>query len=244
MIVCFDLETTGLDRSKDFIIQIAAIKIDPETQKVVDKLNEYVKPNGNYSISLAAYFKHKIKPEDLEDKLTLAELAPKIIEFFDDCDIMTYNGTRFDIPFLKSELNRNGFDIDFTQRKCIDVFLEEKKRNGNMLEETFYRYYGKTMEEFGLEAHNAFSDIKATYGIYKKQLETGPVDYQPMFGEDGVISLMDFQGTVKPCFNVGKYRQISLEYVAKIDQGYMLWAISDKSNFLPSTKEVIKQYID
>ena len=44
MIVCFDLETTGLDKTKDFIIQIAAIKIDPETQKIVDKLNEYVKP--------------------------------------------------------------------------------------------------------------------------------------------------------------------------------------------------------
>lgn len=243
MIVCFDLETTGLDKSKDFIIQIAAIKIDPETQKVVDKLNEYVKPIGSYTISLAAYFKHGIKPEFLEDKPTLKELAPKIIEFFDGCDIMTYNGTRFDIPFLKVELNKVGYDIDFTKRNCIDVFLEEKRRNGNTLEATFERYFGKTMLEFGLEAHNAYSDIKATYGIYKKQLEEAPVVYENMIGEDGVIDIMDFRGQMVPCFTIGKYRQISVEFVAEIDQGYLIWCCSDKSKFMKSTKDFIANYI-
>ena len=156
---------------------------------------------------------------------------------------MTYNGKSFDIPFLKNELNRNGFDIDFTKRKIIDVFLEEKRRNGNKLEETFKRYFGKTMEDYGLEAHNAFSDIKATYGIYKKQLESAPVEYENMIGEDNMIDLMEFQGEIKPCFTTGKYRQISIEFVAKIDQGYLIWCCSDKAKFFPSTKEFIKNYI-
>ena len=65
-LVIFDLETTGTDKSKDKIIQIAAIKVvDGE---IVDSINEYVQPIGQYTISYGAYFKHKITPQFLSDK--------------------------------------------------------------------------------------------------------------------------------------------------------------------------------
>ena len=39
IITVFDLETTGVDKTKDQIIQIAALKIDTDTNKIIDKLN-------------------------------------------------------------------------------------------------------------------------------------------------------------------------------------------------------------
>ena len=243
-LVVFDLETTGLNKTKDFIIQFAAIKIDMNTRKVIAKMNEYVRPNGNYEISIAAYFKHGIKPDFLADKPTIVELAPKIIEFFGDCNVLTYNGTRFDIPFLKQELERNGFTLDFLNRECYDAFCEEQRVNGNRLTQTFERYFGKTMEEIGLAAHDALSDVKATFGVFTKQFENN-ADYQPeqMFGEDGVLSLNEFRGEMKPCFTLGKYRQLSVDFVAKIDKQYLEWAVSDKCEWLKSTKDYIRQYI-
>ena len=64
-LVVFDVETTGVDKSKDHIIQFAAIKI--VDGKIVDEINEYIQPQGNYNMGLGAYFKHKIHPNFLKD---------------------------------------------------------------------------------------------------------------------------------------------------------------------------------
>jgi DNA polymerase-3 subunit epsilon len=242
-IVCFDLETTGLDRTKDQIIQISMIKFNSETFEIVDTFDSYVQPVGNYNIAYGAYFKHGIKPDFLKDKPHLKDIANNIIEFFGDCDVLGYNSNKFDIPFLKVELNKYGFDIDFTKRKCYDSFKEEQKRNGNRLEETFARYVGHSMIEEGLDAHNSLSDIKATMTIFKLQNEILPVKPVEMYGEDMVIEPMEFMGTIKPCFTLGKYRQLSVEYVAKVDQNYLQWCVSDKCSFIESTKNFIRRYI-
>jgi len=44
MIICFDLETTGLDRYSDSIIEVAMIKFDEKTFKVVDTFTSLVNP--------------------------------------------------------------------------------------------------------------------------------------------------------------------------------------------------------
>lgn len=242
-IVCFDLETTGLDRTKDQIIQISMIKFNSQTFEIIDVFDSYVQPIGNYTIGLGAYFKHGIKPENLVGKPHLSDIAQNIIDFIGDNDILGFNSCRFDIPFLKTELNKYGYDIDFTTRKCYDSFKEESRRNGNTLEKTFERYVGHSMIEEGLEAHNALSDIKATIEIFKHQNNISPVEPEQMYGEDGVINDMDFMGEIKPCFTLGKYRQLSVEFVSTIDQNYLRWCVSDKCSFVESTKNFIKQYI-
>ena len=243
-IVVFDIETTGLDRTKDQIIQFAALKIDTDNNKVIDDLNLYIQPTGDsWHIDIAAYFKHHISPEFLADKPFLKDVAQQIVDFIGDNPVLTYNGNGFDIPFLKSEINKYGFDIDFANRDCYDAFLEEKRRHGITLENTYKKYKGKTMEESGLDAHNAFSDIKATYSVFYAQQAEQKYGPEKMYGEDGVIKEIDFCGEMKPCFSIGKYRGVSLEYVAKYDQGYLNWAVSDKCNFMQSTKDFIRTYI-
>ena len=222
-LIIFDLETTGLDRTQDQIIQFSALKINTENNSIVDSLNLYIKPVGAYSISIGAYMKHRLTPKFLDDKPYLKDVAKQIVNFFGNDDVLTYNGNSFDIPFLKTELNKYGYDIDFMNRKCYDAFIEERRRNGINLENTYLRYKGKSMEDSGLTAHDAMSDIKATYTIFIAQQRQSPYDSEHMYGEDNVIIDADFEGNIVPCFNIGKYKGISLEYVAKYDQGYLQW---------------------
>ena len=83
-LVVFDLETTGLDRTKDQIIQFAAIKINRETNEILDSKNLYIQPEGNYQISIQAYMKHGIKADFLKDKPHFIDVAQEIFDFFND----------------------------------------------------------------------------------------------------------------------------------------------------------------
>lgn len=243
--VTFDLETTGLDRTKDQIIQFAAIKL--ENNKMVGELNLMIKPIGSYSISPQAYLKHGISAKTLEDKPTLGEVAQQIVDFFETPEtvsIITYNGTGFDIPFLVNALKTVGIDFSFLHYKCYDAFLEEKRRNGNKLDETYVRYAGKTMEEAGLKAHDALSDVKATYSVFYAQQKANPYNAECMFGDDNTIALCEFRGKIEPCFNIGKYKYLSVEFVKAYDRGYLEWCVSDKCNFSDATKKFIAESLN
>lgn len=242
-IVSFDIETTGLDKTKDYIIQFAAIKYDRETGNMLDSMNLYIQPEGGYTITIQAYMKHKISPEFLKDKPYFFEVADDIIAFIKDCDILTYNGNTFDIAFLISEMKRVNRDIDFMQFNCYDAFLEEKRRNGIGLNNTYKRYTGKTMEESGLEAHDAFSDVKATFEIFQAQQRIKEYGPEVMFGEDNFITNSEFNGEMVPCFSMGKYKTLPISYISTIDQGYLNWCVGTKSTLTESTKNYIKTYI-
>ena len=44
ILVIFDLETTGLDRTKDQIIQFSGLKIDTTNHSILDSKNLYIQP--------------------------------------------------------------------------------------------------------------------------------------------------------------------------------------------------------
>lgn len=242
-IVALDIETTGLDRKKDHIIQISMVKFNPETYKVLDTYDSYIKPEGSYVINIAAYIKHGIKPQFLNDKPYFKDIVKDIIEFIGDCDILSFNGNGFDLPFINLELEKHGYHIDFTTRNCYDCFQTERERYPMTLEGVYNKYMGETMNESGLEAHNSLSDVAATVEIFRKQNAEKPVEPIKIYGDCGLIKDMNFREEIKPCFSYGKYRQLSIELVAQLDQNYLKWAISPKSEFDEDTKKFIKNYI-
>ena len=243
-LVIYDIETTGLDKNKDQIIQFAAIKVDRQKHKILDRKNIFIKPVGNYSISIQAFFKHGITPQFLEDKPYFKDVAQEIFDFFIGCDILTYNGCSFDNPFLVVEFEKVGIVWDPTNFVNYDSFLTEKRRNGNTLEESFKRYCGKSMSEAGLSAHDALSDVKATYAIFKHQNEIEPIEPENILVADNTISLIEFKGNLEPCFSLGKYKNIPVKYVNEIDPNYIKWVISNKSGFSTSTKNFIQNLIN
>ena len=95
----FDLETTGLDISKDRIVQIAIVKINPSGNK--EELNLIINPQITISDENATI--HGITNEMVEDAETFKEAAIKIMEFIGDSDLAGYNSNKFDIPVLAEE---------------------------------------------------------------------------------------------------------------------------------------------
>jgi hypothetical protein len=98
------------------------------------------------------------------------------------------------------------------------------------------------MEEAGLDAHNALSDIKATLAVFikqQKQKEYGP---EEILTEDGFIRRLEFSGKDTECFVVGKWAGVSLEYVAKYDKSYLNWIISS-NDFDKKTKMICESYL-
>ena len=98
------------------------------------------------------------------------------------------------------------------------------------------------MVEAGLTAHNALSDVKATLAVFAAQQKIQPYGPEKMYGEDNFIVQSEFNGVMQPVFNVGKYRELPLSYIASIDPGYLSWCVN-KGNFMESTKEFIKTFL-
>lgn len=242
-LVVYDLETTGLDKSKDQIIQFAAVKYDWNQKKIVASMNHYIQPEGNYSIPIGAWVVHGITCEFLKDKPHFKELAAEIYAFFEGCDVVTYNGCSFDNCILSAEFARVGIDFDPRKFDNYDCFYEEKRINGNRLGDSFKRYYGRTMDEAGLKAHDALSDVKATTAIFVKQQELHPYSPENILTIDNTVAMQEFRGEVVPCFQLGKYRGLGVEFVSGFDQGYIAWTIGDQSKFANSTKEYLKKYL-
>ena len=95
------------------------------------------------------------------------------------------------------------------------------------------------MEEAGLVAHDALSDVKATYSIFLAQQKIEGYPPMKLFGNDNVLAMMEFRNEVVPCFNIGKYKGLSVEFIKVYDPGYLNWCVSDKCSFSEETKQFI-----
>lgn len=239
-IVVLDVETTGLDRDKDFIIQLSAIKVDRETNQIVDTFNQYIQPSGSYVMSIGAIAKHHITPNFLKDKPLFVEIAHDFMDFISCCDLLGYNSLGFDLPFIKREMKDAGIDFRIADFNCYDAFLEEKRRLPATLEGTYARYKGTTMEEDGLEAHDALSDVKATYEVFRIQNNNMPYEPEEILCEDGFFKIDNFNGKYEPCFTQGKYRGVGISYAVANDKGYLNWILNNPG-FDESTKKIVRE---
>lgn len=100
-----DVETTGLDSTKDRIIEIGIIRF--ERGEVIETYGELISPGCALPEEVTKIT--GIKPEDLEGKPTFAELAHEIWSRIQDVGIVAYN-LSFDKGFVSEELKRVGLE--------------------------------------------------------------------------------------------------------------------------------------
>ena len=162
-IVFFDLEATGLNISKEKIIEIAIIKINPDQTEstFVEKINP------GFPIPPESTEIHGITDEDVKDCPTFEKFATAIIEFIGDADLAGYNSNRFDIPFLLEELLNAGLELDMENRRFIDVQTVFHKMEQRTLVAAYKFYCDKDI----VNAHSAEADTRATYEVLKAQLD-------------------------------------------------------------------------
>ena len=113
----FDLETTGINISKDRIVEIAIVKIGLDGTKQVKR--RLVNPE--MPIPKASSDVHGITDEMVKDAASFKIIANEIKQFIEGSDIGGYNSNRFDVPMLNEEFLRAGISVDIEHRKLLDV---------------------------------------------------------------------------------------------------------------------------
>ena len=103
-IVVFDCETTGLDRERDQIIELGAVKI--ENGNIIEKFSTFVKPTKRipYEVSKLT----GITNEMVENAPPIELVIRDFYNFSKDCVLCGHNIIEFDIHFIKREGEAQG----------------------------------------------------------------------------------------------------------------------------------------
>ncbi len=237
-LVFFDLETTGINVSKDRIVEISVLKVMPDGTE--HKKTWLINPTIPIPEKVSKI--HGIYDKDVKDKPTFKDLANEILEFFGDADLVGYNSNKFDIPLLVEEFLRAECDFDVKNRRFIDGQVIFFKKEPRTLSAAYEFYCGKKLEN----AHSAEADVFATYEILKAQIEryddlkndvsqlskfssqTKNADFAGMiiFNEDGIET-----------FNFGKHKGKTVREVLEKEPGYYSWIMG--ADFPLYTKKIL-----
>jgi DNA polymerase-3 subunit epsilon len=237
----FDLETTGIQITKDRIVQIAVVKLSPDgTQQ---KCNYLVNPGISIPKEISEI--HGITDEMVLECPTLGAYAEEIIAFFGDADLAGYNSNKFDIPFLVEEFYRVGTPFPMENRSFVDVQNIFHKMEQRTLAAAYQFYCGKTMEN----AHNALYDAEVTMEVFVSQMDkypTLPNDVAPLsdFTRNSPLGMVDFAGRLarnaknEVMYNFGKHKGKTVEEILKIEPGYYGWML--EADFPFQTKDCLR----
>ena len=231
----FDLETTGVDKQTDRIVEIAIIRFDGEKRY---EYQTYINPE--IPIPAAATEIHSITDEMVKDKPTFAKAAKLIHNIFTGCDIYGYNSNSFDVPFLANELHCAGYVLNLDGVSFIDPFVIFKRKEERTLSAALKFYCGK--EHDG--AHGAMSDVKATIEVLeaqKKHYADLPNDLNLYCNYDkaraDISGNFNFDEQGDYILNFGKHKGQK----AKNCISYLQWM--NNQAFLPDTKKIISLFI-
>ena len=162
--ICFfDLETTGINISKDRVVEISILKVYPNGNK--ESRTWLVNPE--MTIPQEVIEIHGISNEKVANEPTFKELAKDIYSMIKDSDLGGFNSNRFDIPLLAEELLRADIDFDMKSSLAVDVQTIFHKMEQRTLSAAYKFYCNENLEG----AHSAEADTNATYEILKAQLD-------------------------------------------------------------------------
>lgn len=233
-LIFLDIESTGVDRENDRIIELCLCKVHIDGSKEI-KTNRY---NPSIPIPPVTTEIHGIKDEDVADKPFFKQHAKGIIDFITNCDLAGFNSNAFDIPMLYNELQRAGLTLDYKSIRMIDVGNIFKIREARTLGAAVKFYCGLDHSD----AHSAEADILATVNVFEAQLEKYedlPTDISelalysnygnPVLDLSGKFTSKD--GIV--LLNFGKYKgQPAADHLDFLD-----WMVN-KASFPPDTYEI------
>lgn len=162
--IIFDVETTGTDRAKDEVIELAIQFGFPEiapngAQLAPPRMVWRFKPTRPVGASVA---KHRITDEMLINEQPFRVFVQRIGEIFDEAEILiAYNG-QFDIDMLMAEFARARYSFPSLAGKVVvDPLRLWQSREPRTLEAAHRRFVGGDFKN----AHSASADVLATGGV-------------------------------------------------------------------------------
>ena len=226
-IIFFDLETTGVDISNDRIVEISMVKVGVDGEKIVKTR----RINPEMHIPAEATAVHGISDEDVKDEPTFRQIAKSLAAFIEGCDFGGFNSNRFDLPMLVEEFLRAEVDVNFDNRKFVDVQTIFHRKEQRTLVAAYKFYCDKDLEN----AHSAEADTMATYEVLESQIERygdigSTVEELAEFSSHG--PMVDFAGRLslndkgEEIFTFGKYKGRTVVEVFTKDPSYYSWIMN------------------
>ena len=236
-LVFFDLETTGLNITRDRIVEISLLKVYPNGKQEVKTR----RINPEMPIPPQSPAIHGITDEDVKDCPTFKQVAKSLADQLEGCDLAGFNSSRFDVPMLAEEFLRAGVDFDMSKRKFVDVQIIFHKKEQRTLEAAYTFYCDKKLDN----AHSAETDTIATYEVLKSQLDRYPDlvnDIDALSKEySSFNNNVDFAGRMiydekgVELFNFGKHKGKPVAEVLKNEPSYYAWMMD--GDFPLNTKQ-------
>jgi DNA polymerase-3 subunit epsilon len=162
----FDAETTGTNVSTDRVVSLYITWLHPDGG--VDSVKWLLNPT--IPIPAGASAIHKIFDEDVAMRSTFCEVSQYLHNLLSECDLVTFNGNKFDIPLLMEEFNRCGMVWPDPDQQLIDVSQLYREKNKRSLQDAHIQYLGSEFEG----AHNSGADVEATFHLLLAMLKDHP----------------------------------------------------------------------
>jgi len=166
-----DTETTGLLNPEHRIIEIYIGMWDFETRARERVLKTRIDPER--TIAADAQRVHGISSADLVGMPKFKAVAPHIVAFLGDCDlIVAHNGDEFDLPFINMELERTGYSKITTPSMDTMLLGRHATPNGKVpnLGELCFAY---DVHYDPARAHAASYDVERMMDCFFKGVDWG-----------------------------------------------------------------------
>lgn len=246
--LCFlDIEATGVDTQKDFIIECGLLVWDGETV-THDGVRRFKPP---IQIPAEATEVHHITDADVANESPFdAYVGNKILKLLTGCDIAGYNLRRLDLPLLDEELRRVGLKLDLTGVRLLDVQGIYFKKNPRSLADCIRFYCGREP----VASHGAQVDNQETLAAFQGQLAKHEdlaamsfeelVAFSTMNPEREMVDVAgklyrDKDGDLR--YTLAKVRDVKV----RDDVGFAYWMLrQDRPGFPGSTCEALEAELE
>ena len=162
----FDCETTGTDTTRDEIVSLALLQLDPDGAET-GRYTRLVKPKREIPAEATAV--HGIATADVADSPSFADIAAELRALLGDAVFVAHN-VGFDLPMLQQAFARIGIDYHPDGKACtLEAFrLLEPLADNHRLQSICER------RNIALQgAHEALSDVLATAELLRVVLAEG-----------------------------------------------------------------------
>ena len=243
-IIALDLETTGVEITKSYIIQIALKKLRPTENGlvVVSEWKTYIDP----PVDIPAFITELtgISNETVKGSPKFAQIAQAFVNKLRGCDLMTYNAMSLDLPMLAEECDRAGVQfLKLNEFRLIDPYQIFVKNEPRTLAGA-HKFYCKSEMS---DAHDAMGDVTAMIAVFNEQKSlyglSEDVDYWA--NESKANNPKDFADFSKCLYWVegelywafGKHKDMPVDGTER----HADWVLS--KDFSASTKSVLRAWL-
>ncbi len=148
--IFLDIETTGLDKKSDEIIEIGAIKV--KNGKEVAVFHRLVNPKRKYISPFIFKLCQGLKEEELRASPSFEAIKDELLEFIGDLPIVCHNAT-FDISFIETSL---GCKLQNAILDSLELYCLFKPALASHKISSILEYLGKDHRE----KHRALDDAR------------------------------------------------------------------------------------